>query len=606
MDKKTLPQSCPSRDQLSTSLCALQNIIDGIVDPFYIINVHDYAIVIANKAAQELGVNSAKTCYALTHRTQRPCWEEGHACPLQTILSTKKPHTVEHLHYDNTGKARFYAVNAYPLLDDKGEVKQIIEHTVDITERKKAEEALKESEQRYRLLYESSRDGYIRVDMVGRIKEVNQAFAAMLRYPPEELKITTYDRLTPPLWHVVEQKIITDQVLTRGYSEIYEKEFITKNGHVFPVELRTSLIVDHAQRPVGMWAFVRDITERKNAEKRLIQLKMNLELEHRKLEQVLTIEQKMRSLMNLNHLVDFVIDKATEILEVQKCSLMLLDEESHELVIRGARGLSEKIVSSTRIQLGEGIAGQVAQRGTPLLVNDIEQSPLVSRVNRPAYRHKSFMSVPIKLQNRIVGIVNVADKRDDKDATFNNIDLKILSTIVHQAAMAIENANYYRELEYLSLTDPLTGIYNYRHFIRTLDAEISRVKRYQHSLCLLMIDVDNFKHYNDTFGHPEGDRLLKKISKTLKNNLRSVDVVCRYAGDEFAVILPETSADEGLLVAKKIKNAVESLELKQPMTISIGLGKHHAESDRRDLIMTADQALYQAKREGKNKVFFFQ
>lgn len=584
----------------------LQKILDGIVDPFYIIDVQNYRIVAANKAARQLNLTSGTTCYALTHRADKPCWEDGRPCPLKTVVETKKTNTLEHIHYAQTGEPRFFSIHAYPLLDDKGDVKQIIEHAIDITDRKKNEDAIRQAEQNFRQLYEGSRDGYARVALTGEIKEFNQAFAAMLGYSSDELRRLTYEDLTPEKWHPLERQIIDEQVLVRGYSDIYEKEYRAKDGHIFPVELRTSLIHDTANNPIGMWAFVRDIAERKNAAEHLTRLKENLEVERRKLEKVLNIEQKMKSILNLNHLVDFIIEKATQILEVQKCSLMLLDEDSKELVIRGASGLDEDVVSSTRIPLGEGIAGQVAQRGTPLLVNDIEHGELVSRPNRPGYQHKSFMSVPIKLQNRIVGIVNVADKQDEKNNAFTSVDLKILCAIVHQAAIAIENANYYHELEYLSLTDPLTGIYNYRFFIRTLDSEINRGKRYGHSLSLLMVDVDNFKSYNDSFGHLEGDRVLKKISKVLKDNLRAVDVVCRYAGDEFALILPETDIKQAKKVAGKIKEAIENLELKKKVTISVGVGQHSRQADRRDLIMKTDQALYQAKREGKNHICCFQ
>ena len=136
----------------------------------------------------------------------------------------------------------------------------------DTTERKKVEEKLKESEKKYRELYEGSRDGFVRTNMDGNIKEFNQAYKDMLGYSEEELMRLTYKDLTPPNWHSMEAEIVKDQILTKGYSGVYEKEYINKNGTIFPVSIRVYLIKDANGNPSGMWAFVRDITERKRVE----------------------------------------------------------------------------------------------------------------------------------------------------------------------------------------------------------------------------------------------------------------------------------------------------------------------------------------------------
>lgn len=172
--------------------------------------------------------------------------------------------------------------------------------------------------------------------------------------------------------------------------------------------------------------------------------------------------------------------------------------------------------------------------------------------------------------------------------------------IVQQAAIAIENANHCRELEYLSTTDSLTGIYNHRYFMRTLEDEVERSKRYAKSKCLLMFDIDDFKSYNDTFGHLEGDRVLKEVSQAVRKNLRTIDKICRYAGDEFVIILPETNLLQAEIIAEKIKKVIANLKLKKVATLSMGIAADHKSIDGRDLILKADQALYQAK--GKERI----
>jgi PAS domain S-box-containing protein len=139
----------------------------------------------------------------------------------------------------------------------------------DITHRKHVEEALERSEKKYRELYENLRDGFAAVKMDGKIIEYNPAFQQMLGYTAEEMYRLTYEDITPEKWHLFETEIVEEQVLKKGYSDIYEKEYIKKDGTTFPVELRTYLILDEGGRPAGMWAFVRDITERKRAEQEL-------------------------------------------------------------------------------------------------------------------------------------------------------------------------------------------------------------------------------------------------------------------------------------------------------------------------------------------------
>ena len=178
--------------------------------------------------------------------------------------------------------------------------------------------------------------------------------------------------------------------------------------------------------------------------------------------------------------------------------------------------------------------------------------------------------------------------------------------IVRQAAIAIENAKIYRQLNYLTVTDPLTNMYNFRYFVQKLDYEIERLKRYAGSLCLLIVDIDNFKFYNDEFGHLEGDHLLREIGEVFHKNLRKIDVACRYAGDEFVVILPETKVPEAKIVAQKIKDTFQNLKLKKQVTLSIGGAQYYKEMDRNDLVRKADAALYQAKRKGKNEVCIYE
>ena len=165
----------------------------------------------------------------------------------------------------------------------------------------------------------------------------------------------------------------------------------------------------------------------------------------------------------------------------------------------------------------------------------------------------------------------------------------------------------------LAVTDPMTGLYNNRHFQQRLREEMTRAIRHGTPLALIMMDIDNFKHYNDTFGHPEGDELLTRLAGILRETVREGDVVCRYGGEEFAIILPQTDAQEAFLVADRVRNAVEECPFpgreQQPhgkVTLSAGIAVYPVNASTvGELIKRADEALYKAKQQDKNTVHFY-
>ena len=179
--------------------------------------------------------------------------------------------------------------------DESGKPRRMVGAMQDITERKQAEEALRQSETRYRMLHESLRDPFVQVGMDGRIIEFNDLYCHMLGYSPEEMRELTYQELTPESWHPLEARIVQEQIIARGYSDVYEKEYRRKDGTIFPVELRTILARDAAGRPSGMWAIVRDITDRKKAEEALKAL--NDELEGRVVQRTTELREKDQLLL---------------------------------------------------------------------------------------------------------------------------------------------------------------------------------------------------------------------------------------------------------------------------------------------------------------------
>jgi diguanylate cyclase (GGDEF)-like protein len=343
------------------------------------------------------------------------------------------------------------------------------------------------------------------------------------------------------------------------------------------------------------------------------ELLASLKVEKDKLESVLEIGKMMSSILNLNELITFIVRKTTEVLQAQKGSLMLLDEDTGNLIIRGAIGLSTEVLNSTPVKIGDKIAGWVAKQGEPLLVANIETDPRVKRVNREHYHGKSFISIPLINKDKIHGVLNIADKKDPGQGIFTLDDLNYISIIVNQAAIAIENAQLYTEVTRLAITDALTGLFNHRYFQDHLVNEMNRAKRYGRPLSLVMFDIDNFKRYNDQYGHLTGDSILRNIGAILKNNAREVDIACRYGGEEFMMILPETDSAGAMAIAEKIRDTVftcdqreKSLEHVGKITISGGIAQYEKKLEKDTFIHHTDQALYQAKKEGKNRICIWQ
>ena len=195
-----------------------------------------------------------------------------------------------------------------------------------------------------------------------------------------------------------------------------------------------------------------------------------------------------------------------------------------------------------------------------------------------------------------------------KPVRFEELLLR-LRRVIRERDLARERDRIVKELETLAITDGLTQLYNSRHFYRQMEVETDRSKRYNHALTLLLMDIDHFKNYNDTYGHLEGDKVLVRLGQVIKSCLRRMDSAFRYGGEEFTVILPETRADEGSTVAYRIKDAVKAEQFDPvpggeavSLTISVGVAEYAPSEDVASFVQRADKAMYASKQKGRNRV----
>ena len=320
---------------------------------------------------------------------------------------------------------------------------------------------------------------------------------------------------------------------------------------------------------------------------------------------------EVREIEALFHLI---LERSTEIVKAEQASLMILDRKTKELAVKACKGLPENIMQALRVRQGEGITGQVVASGTALLVSDIEQDPRTHQKNRQRYKTKSFISIPLILKNEPVGALNISDKSTGE--AFNEDDLKIIKIFAAHAVNVMERVELYersKEMEQVLITDHLTGVLNRRYLYERVTEEITRAERHNHEISLMMIDVDDFKNYNDQNGHLAGDDALRSVAAIFRDTVRTIDFVARYGGEEFTVVLPQTSLQEAVTIGERLRKEVEKFyfpyEEKQPLgkfTISIGLATYPKDGKTiKELIDAADKALYRAKAGGKNRLTLF-
>lgn len=310
-----------------------------------------------------------------------------------------------------------------------------------------------------------------------------------------------------------------------------------------------------------------------------------------------------------------ILNNSKELLLAERASVFVYDANANELFVKGASGLAVEAADIARIRVGEGIAGQVMESGQPLVVADIEKAGFRAADPDRGYKTPSFISYPLLIGGRKVGVLNVADKIGGEP--YDDVDRTLIDIIGPQIATALERAGWQErasEFQLMSVTDPLTGLLNRRYLEERLNEELNRSRRYNYSLSFLMIDIDDFKNYNDVNGHQAGDQALQITAHVLKAELRLEDVACRYGGEEFCILLPQTPINEAAAIAERIRGKIAEANYpygkNQPLglvTISIGistLSKHVDTSVA--VIEAADRALYKAKSKGKNRLESYQ
>lgn len=351
-----------------------------------------------------------------------------------------------------------------------------------------------------------------------------------------------------------------------------------------------------------------EIDTQRDLERARTELSLKAELEERvsELQILYDLARTIASSLDLNEVLERVTSIVPVKLKVPKFSIMLLNGEGRLEVFKahprhlGSEGLS--------FAVGEGVCGRAAELRRSWYVPDLELDPLFKVRGARGQKEKgSLLAVPMMGGGELLGVLNF--ERPQK-SDFGPDEMDFFAAVADQVGIAVQNARLHEQTVALSITDPLTGVHNRRHLFQQLEAELARASRFETPLTMLMIDIDHFKHLNDTAGHAAGDDVLRQVCQLLRGNLRKVDTLARYGGEEFVVLLPQISRAEAIEVAEKLRTSIAESNLEQgktqpggKVTISVGLATLPFDArDQAKLVDSADAALYASKRSGRNKV----
>ena len=311
----------------------------------------------------------------------------------------------------------------------------------------------------------------------------------------------------------------------------------------------------------------------------------------RELSLLFEITRAVNSTLELDALLRRLTELAASTLGYDGFAVLLQEAESAELVVRASA-----VEPGARLPKREGPAGEaVAEEGLVL-----ERRTLAGGVKG------SILAVPMQHKGSVLGALLFTRCRRD---AFGPDEVKLVGSIAGQAALAIANASLYERTVALSLTDPLTGAFNRRHLFSHLEMDLRRAERYGDPVTVIMIDIDHFKDLNDAFGHATGDAVLQAVASVLRRNVRRVDTVARFGGEEFCVVLPRQGKSEGLEVAEKLRRAIHEVRTpavgnRLPTRVAASVGVATWPVDARDVVSlldAADSALYASKRGGRNR-----
>ncbi len=543
----------------------------------------------------------------------------------------------EEVIYDDLGKEHWLSTSKLPLRDGNGDIIGLLGIGKDITERKLMEQVLERERSLLRMLIDSLPDNIYVKDVECRKLLANRADVLYMGFENEAEVIgkTDFDVYPPQL---AEHFYRDDKQVLESGIPIIEREEPVYNVEGKQRWLLTSKfpLRNANGEIVGILGIGRDISARKKAERELLQAyeqleqrvqertaelaKINSELRNEIAERKRLQETEMRRVrelealratmtdisaeLELSNLLQAIVDRLITLLGADFGELALYDESRQDLeTVVG--GYEEIDFRGERTNMGEGALGRTAITLRSLIIENY--SSWEGRLNlHENLKPFTLLYSPLLAGQKLLGVVGVG--ADINKRKFTKQDVHLIEMFAQQASIAIQNAHLFREVQRLAVTDPLTGLYNRRYFMERASNEFKRAKRYLTPLSVIMLDIDHFKQVNDTYGHLAGDQVLQNLAKLCQSTLRAVDIIGRYGGEEFMVMLPETPLKKAQHTAERLRSEIAAHTTRFDehvirITASMGVAEVCEQTESLDALLDqTDRALYNAKGSGRNKV----
>jgi len=442
---------------------------------------------------------------------------------------------------------------------------------------------------------ENMRDGIIVVDLNDRVVDMNPSAEIIINLKFADIIGRSSADVLPDLaeWISLSKEDKTPiKVLT--YGEKHNKKYFI---------LKLLPLSDAQNSLVGYTIIFHDNTESQTLNK-------NLKDQADRLSVLYEIGKAITSTLKIDALLELIYTQLSKVIRCEAYFVALYLPESHQMDIRILYDEGKRYPPS-KVDASEGLSSWIVQNKKPLLINDLRKE-IDSLSMRPVLvgekkLSRSWLGVPLLTENNLIGLLAVASYKPNM---FDETDKLLLEQIGQQAVLSIQNARHYEEVIRQSKLDSLTGVSNHNHFIEILYQESDLALKAHSPLSLIMLDIDHFKLYNDTYGHTIGDQVLRLTVQAIESHIKKTDTVGRWGGEEFGIVLPNATTTQANMVANRIRRTLSELPLfnvegntiPKP-TISQGIAtmpKHTSDID--ELVVIADRALYRAKAKGRDQV----
>lgn len=589
---------------LRESEAKLKTIMESVQAGIVIIDRDTHVIVdLNNLAASMIGEPKEEIKDSVCHRFICPA-EKG-KCPVADLH--QNVNQSERVLLTATGETRPILKSVTTVrLDGK---EYLLESFIDISDRKKAEAETHWKSALLEAQLDSTIDGILIVDEDGKKVVQNRRCLELWKMPQEIAASGDFQKQIDFVMGAVKDSGKFIEKIVHLYDhpdECSHDEVDFSDGTV--LDRHSSPVIGSGGKHFGrIWIF-RDITEQKQNEAKLLKQSEELMAGNQDLLAFNEISSLISREIDLRPMLSKFLTKITEldIFSFERKGGVLLLEDGH-LELVSSLGHSDEFLESHRdLKLGQCLCGRAAVSGDVLVEEDCEIDHR-HEIRYPGMKPHGHVIVPLKAADRPVGVLYLYTP---VEARIQERHIRLLESIGSLLGVAIANARLFEETKRLSLHDPLTGFANRNLMTLALTRSFAIARRTGRPISLVMLDLDYFKNYNDTYGHASGDRLLQDVSQLISREIREVDLGVRYGGEEFLLILTDTDLEQAIDVAERLRKSVEAKEFyseksEQPthITVSLGVAAYDGTINNKDILVArADTSLYRAKGNGRNRV----